>query len=154
MAVNPSASGSWCLSSELGCLFEGEVGASSDSSLYKVGVGALSLQAFVFLGEGGPLTPSKTKARFGNFWREGGRVGWSSRRWRDAVAGRLTGDGGGESVSVDSVSRWVGYAPFCLEGGLCFLASARVPRGASLQDRSGGGTPRREIDLFTKLLVG
>ena len=154
MAVNPSASGSWCLSSELGCLFEGDVGASSLSSLYKVGVGALSLQAFVFFGDGGPLTPSKTRARFGNFCRDGGLVGCSSRRWRDAVAGRLTGDGGGESVSVDSVSRWVGYAPFCLEGGLCFRASARVPSGASLQDRSGGGTPRREIDRFTNERVG
>ena len=30
MAVNPSASGSWCLSSELGCLFEGEVGGVVD----------------------------------------------------------------------------------------------------------------------------
>ena len=114
----------------------------------------LGLQAFVFFGDGGPLTPSKTKARLGNFCRDGGLVGWSSRRWRDAVAGRLTGDGGGESVSVDSVSRWVGYAPFCLDGGLCFLASARVPSGASLQDRSGGGTPRREIDRFTSDLVG
>ena len=119
MAVKPSASGSWCRSSLLGCLFEGDVGASSLSSLYKVGVGALSLQAFVFFGDGGPLTPSKTKARLGNFCLDGGRVGCSSRRWRDAVAGRLTGDGGGESVSVDSVSRWVGYAPFCLDGGLC-----------------------------------
>ena len=154
MAVNPSASGSWCLSSELGCLFEGDVGASSLSSLYKVGVGALSLQAFVFFGDGGPLTPSKTKARLGSFCRDGGLVGCSSRRCLDAVGGRLTGDGGGESVSVDSVSRWVGYAPFCLDGGLCLRASARVPRGASLQDRFGSVTPRREIDRFTNERVG
>ena len=153
MAVNPSASGSWCLSSELGFSSRARW-ARRPTHLYKVGVGALSLQAFVFFGDGGPLTPSKTRARFGNFCREGGRVGWSSRRWRDAVAGRLTGDGGGESVSVDSVSRWVGYAPFCLDGGLCLRASARVPRGASLQDRSGGGTPRREIDRFTNERVG
>ena len=61
MAVNPSASGSWCLSSELGCLFEGEVGASSLSSLYKVGVGALSLQAFVFSGTVGHSRHPKLK---------------------------------------------------------------------------------------------
>ena len=141
IAVNPSASGSWCRSSLLCCRpLEGDTGASSDSSLYKVGVGALSDQAFVFFGDGGPLTPSKTKARLGNFCREGGLVGCSSRRCREAVAGLLTGDGGGESVSVDSVSRWVGYAPFCLDGGLCFLASARVPSGS---DRGAVGPARR-----------
>ena len=37
------------------------MGASSLSSLYKVGAGALSLQAFVFFGDGGPLTPVKLK---------------------------------------------------------------------------------------------
>ena len=59
MAVNPSASGSWC-SSRVGLPFEGEVGASSPS-LYKVGVGAYR-SGVRLLGDGGPLTPSKTNA--------------------------------------------------------------------------------------------
>ena len=111
MAVNPSASGSWCLSSELGCLFEGDVGASSLSSLYKVGVGALSLQGFVFFGDGGPLTPSNTKACLGNFCRDGGLGVARRRRCREAVAGRPTGDGGGESYVLTLSRDGVGHAP-------------------------------------------
>ena len=96
MAVKPSASGSWCRSSLLGCLFGG-TWARRPTRPVQGRCRCFITQAFVFFGDGGPLTPSKTKARLGNFCLEGGLEGWSSRRWRDAVAGRLTGDGGGES---------------------------------------------------------